>query len=277
VTLSVNGVSFGYRRHPVLHDIDVAPIEPGTLTVLIGPNAAGKSTLFRCIAGLLVPSRGTISLEGEMQHRLKHRDWSRRVCYLPQSFACQAALSRFDVVLLARKHLNGRCVDDDDVSSVAALLQRLDMEPLADTFVGDLSGGQQQMVSIAQALVRAAPVPARRAHQCTGPAPPAGSHDDGSRGGARARCRLHRGVARPKPGRTFRRHRVAHARRAGDRQRRACRHSRLHTGGRDLRGRYRTATHTWRRARRGRQPARITGRSHRLAMQLRATAFQTGL
>lgn len=73
---------------------------------------------------------------------------------MPQAFTCNAALTVFEIVLLARKHLHGWRVADDDIEAVAETLRRVGIEHLAELFVGDLSGGQQQMVSIAQALVR---------------------------------------------------------------------------------------------------------------------------
>lgn len=155
MSLAVSNLDFSYDGDkPVLQDVTVEAISPGRLTALIGPNASGKSTLFRCIAGILKVPPGRISLGGRGQESFSNREWTGKVCYMPQSFACNAALSVFEVVLLARKHLRGWRVSDEDVQAVAELLAQIGIEHLAETFVGDLSGGQQQMVSIAQALVR---------------------------------------------------------------------------------------------------------------------------
>ncbi|MEM9442946.1 MAG: ABC transporter ATP-binding protein [Pseudomonadota bacterium] len=155
MSLNVRGLSFAYSKgKPVLHDVDfdIAPTE--RLIALIGPNAAGKSTLFRCIAGMLRPASGTVFLNRDDMTAVDRRDWSKRICYMPQSTASSAALTVFDVVLIARKHLHGWRIADDDIETTEKLLARLGIEHLADSYVGDLSGGQQQMVSIAQALVR---------------------------------------------------------------------------------------------------------------------------
>lgn len=154
MTLRVESLCFSYPRRPVLHEVQVPRLIQGGLTVLIGPNAAGKSTFFRCVAGLLKASSGTISLGGTSIESLGRRTWNERVCFMPQSFTCQAALSVFDVILLARKNLSGWRVTDEDVDAVSNFLERLNISHLADIYVGDLSGGQQQMVSICQALVR---------------------------------------------------------------------------------------------------------------------------
>ncbi|MEL6751879.1 MAG: ABC transporter ATP-binding protein [Pseudomonadota bacterium] len=154
MTLSIAGLCFAYGKREVLHDITVGGIEPGQVTALIGPNAAGKSTLFRTITGLLRPSRGTVTLDGMNLTALRHSERVRRVCYMPQHFSANAALTVFDVVLLARKSLQGWRVEDDDIEAVSQVLDELRLGHLANAHVGELSGGQQQMASIAQALVR---------------------------------------------------------------------------------------------------------------------------
>ena len=157
MTLQVRNLSFAYGRRPILKDIDLPDLEPGSLVALIGPNAAGKSTLFRCVAGLL-KSGATIRLQGDDLASLGVRAWAERVTYMPQSFVSNAALTVFEVVLLARKQLHGWQVEKADVEAVAAALRRLGIEALSEAFIGDLSGGQQQMVSVCQALVRRAEV-----------------------------------------------------------------------------------------------------------------------
>lgn len=154
MTLQIEALSFAYGRKTILNDICLDQLLPGSLTALIGPNAAGKSTLFKCIAGLLTVGHRTVQLAGKGIRETGKRRWNNEVCYMPQSFTCNAALSVFEIVLLARKHMNGWRVNDEDTSIVAAMLRDIGIEHLAETFVGDLSGGQQQMVSIAQALVR---------------------------------------------------------------------------------------------------------------------------
>ncbi len=154
MSFAVHNLTFGYSRNPVLHGVGFDALVRGRLTALIGPNAAGKSTLFRCIAGLLKTGPNTVLLDGEDLHGVERGRRSRLVCFMPQTVGSNAALTVFEVVLMARKHLQGWRVDDGDTAAVERLLRRLGIEHLAERYIGELSGGQQQMVSICQALVR---------------------------------------------------------------------------------------------------------------------------
>ena len=154
MTLDISDLCFAYGTKQVLKSINLAGIEAGRLTALIGPNAAGKSTLFKTIGGLLRAGKGAIRLDGAPLAGLSHAEWVRKVCYMPQMFAPKASLSVFEVVLLARKNLSGWLVDNGDIDAVSRLLVSLGIAHLGQVYVSDLSGGQQQMVSIAQALAR---------------------------------------------------------------------------------------------------------------------------
>lgn len=155
MSLEIHGleVSLGTRR--VLSDITLPAFMPGEVIGIIGPNAAGKSTLFRAISGLLKAGRGEIRLDGRITAEMTPGDRTEQIFYMPQHYVMNAVLSVFEVVLLALKQSGRSRVTDADVSVVGAALDRLAIGHLADRMVSELSGGQQQMVSIAQALVRA--------------------------------------------------------------------------------------------------------------------------
>ena len=121
---------------------------------MIGPNAAGKSTLFRTIAGLIKPDAGTMFLGRTDLSDLTIQERLKRICFMPQFFTANAALSVFDVVLMAQKQLAGWRVTDADVRAVATALDNANIGHLADAYIGELSGGQAQMVSVCQALIR---------------------------------------------------------------------------------------------------------------------------
>ncbi|MHA3916116.1 ABC transporter ATP-binding protein [Halovulum sp. GXIMD14793] len=152
--LSAKGIAFSYGRHPVLRDINFGPVEAGQLTALIGPNAAGKSTLFRLIAGLQKQAAGQISLDSTDLATVPARERLRRVCFMPQFFSANAALTVFDAVMMAHKQLKGWRVSSSDMTAVGEVLETAGIGHLSEAYVGELSGGQSQMVSVAQALIR---------------------------------------------------------------------------------------------------------------------------
>lgn len=142
---------FAYRSSPVLKNVNVR-VAPG-VTAIIGPNAAGKSTLLKCLAGLLAP-QGNVSLAEDDTARLSSLRQTEAVSYLPQDLSAQATLTVFEAVLLGRLHKLRWRVGSDDVSIVEQLLEEFGLNDLAVRNITELSGGQLQMVSIAQALAR---------------------------------------------------------------------------------------------------------------------------
>ncbi|MGH1416614.1 MAG: ABC transporter ATP-binding protein [Pelagimonas sp.] len=152
--LKADDLSFSYGAHKVLNNVSFDALQPGKLTALIGPNAAGKSTLFRVIAGLLKPDAGKAYLGGTDLDSLSSRARLKRICFMPQFFAANAALTVFDVVMMAHKQLKGWRVTDDDMTAVARALDHAGIGHLSEAYISDLSGGQSQMVSAAQALIR---------------------------------------------------------------------------------------------------------------------------
>ncbi|MCC6454079.1 MAG: ABC transporter ATP-binding protein [Caldilineaceae bacterium] len=151
--LTVEGISFHYGSRAVLQDVTLKSAEPGKLTALIGPNAAGKSTLFKCMAGLLHPS-GRLLLNNRPLTSYTREKLAEHICYLPQEVTVNAVLTVFEAVLLARKQHASWHASDDDLMAVANGLQTLGISHLSLRYLNELSGGQKQMVSLAQALVR---------------------------------------------------------------------------------------------------------------------------
>jgi iron complex transport system ATP-binding protein len=153
--LRVADLHVAYGRHRAVVGVSPAAFLPGTMTALIGPNAAGKSSLLRAIAGL-TKGRGAIRLGDVELARLRPADRVRRVRYVPQAYATTASITAFDAVLVALKQRGAGGADD--TGAVATMLARLGIAELAERQVGTLSGGQQQMVALAQGLVASAPV-----------------------------------------------------------------------------------------------------------------------
>jgi iron complex transport system ATP-binding protein len=151
VTLSINDLSFGYNSKPVLNGIQLE-VKP-EVTALIGPNAAGKTTLLKCVSGML-RGQGEILLDGRPLSTLSHKDLVHKIGYLPQEMPNDASLTVFEVVLIGRMNSLGWRVQARDLAPVMETLEILGICHLARQYLTQLSGGQRQMVSIAQALVR---------------------------------------------------------------------------------------------------------------------------
>jgi zinc/manganese transport system ATP-binding protein len=144
------GVQLGGRQ--ILRDVSFA-VRPGEFTGLIGPNGAGKTTLLKVILGLQPPTAGRVLLDG----RPRPRKAGAMIGYVPQKIVVDQdlPLRARDVVALG---LDGQRLGLPLPSrarrdGVAAALEAVDAERYADARVGELSGGEQQRVLIAQAVI----------------------------------------------------------------------------------------------------------------------------
>jgi len=143
VRLDLARVGVRYGGVEAVRDIDLS-IAGGEILALLGPNGSGKTSLIRAIAGL-VPMTGRLLFD---QRPERPRD----IGYMPQDIATQAALTVLEVVLLGRFGKLGLRVGRHDLAAVQGLLADLGIAALAGRQVTQLSGGQRQLVFLAQAL-----------------------------------------------------------------------------------------------------------------------------
>ncbi|UHS63907.1 ABC transporter ATP-binding protein [Agrobacterium vaccinii] len=146
VALALQDVGAKYGRTTVLSNVTMDMLEAGSVTAVIGPNAAGKSTLFKRIAGL-IKGPGVVTLSQIEQG-------PRTICYMPQDTGANAVLTVYESILLSAKQGSSWKVHDDELAEIDAILKALNIHDLAFRGLGELSGGQRQLVSLAQALVR---------------------------------------------------------------------------------------------------------------------------
>ncbi len=148
--ISFDQVSFAYGRTNVLEDISV-DIETEEFFGLIGPNAAGKSTLLKLMLGLLKPDKGKISVLGKAPGKV-----CERIGYVPQfpSFPRNFPINVLDVVLLGsvgkRRDVGGFGSRERAIAQEA--LKVVELAGIAAMPIKDLSGGQMQRMLIARAL-----------------------------------------------------------------------------------------------------------------------------
>jgi len=146
VTMAFHDIGASYGRRKVLTNISTDTLSSGSITAVIGPNAAGKSTLFKRIANLISGS-GRVELNGS-------RRGNRAICYMPQDSHANAVLTVYESILLSAKQGAGWRVNDHELDEIDDILHSLKIENLAFRNLGELSGGQRQLVSLAQALAR---------------------------------------------------------------------------------------------------------------------------
>ncbi|MYW00434.1 ABC transporter ATP-binding protein [Streptomyces sp. SID3343] len=153
--LGARALTLGYDDRVVVRDLDV-DVPAGKVTVVVGPNACGKSTLLRALGRLLKPVSGTVLLDGTALTELPTREIARRIGVLPQSPVPPEGITVADLVARGRQPYQRwwQQWSGEDEEIVADAMRRTDVVELADRYVDELSGGQRQRVWIAMALAQ---------------------------------------------------------------------------------------------------------------------------
>jgi iron complex transport system ATP-binding protein len=153
--LHADAVTLGYGDRPVVDGLTLR-VPDRRITVVVGPNACGKSTLLRGMARLLRPTAGSVLLDGEAIHRQPTRRVARTLGLLPQNPVAPEGVTVVDLVSRGRHPHQGvfRRWSDADENAVAEALELTATTELADRVVDELSGGQRQRVWIAMALAQ---------------------------------------------------------------------------------------------------------------------------
>ncbi|MFE2940192.1 ABC transporter ATP-binding protein [Streptomyces sp. NPDC059255] len=148
-------LTLAYEDRTVVHGLDLA-VPDGRVTVIVGPNACGKSTTLRALGRLLRPKGGSVLLDGTELARIPTRRIARSIGLLPQSPAAPEAITVADLVSRGRQpHQHWwQQWSDEDERAVTDAMARTDVTALADRSVDELSGGQRQRVWIAMALAQ---------------------------------------------------------------------------------------------------------------------------
>ncbi|MCX5606507.1 ABC transporter ATP-binding protein [Streptomyces sp. NBC_00047] len=153
--LSAAGLTLAYEDRVVVEDLDLA-VPDGKVTVIVGPNACGKSTTLRALGRLLKPRSGAVLLDGAALSSLPTRQIAQTIGLLPQSPVAPEAITVADLVARGRQphqHWWQQWSEADERAVVDAMA-RTSVSDLADRSVDALSGGQRQRVWIAMALAQ---------------------------------------------------------------------------------------------------------------------------
>ena len=159
MSVEVKSLRFSYGEREVLHDVSFS-VEAGEFLSILGPNGVGKSTLFRCVLGLLRDYTGSITVEGRDARSLSIRESAKLIAYIPQSSHPAFNYSVRDIVLMGTTSGLGTfsTPKKEDVRRVDEALERTGISELAERCFHRISGGERQLALIARALVQRAPV-----------------------------------------------------------------------------------------------------------------------
>lgn len=157
--LRVSDATIGYDRTLISEHLSVE-IPDGSFTVIVGPNACGKSTLLRALARLLKPTSGEVLLDGKSIATYRAKEVARRLGLLPQSSIAPDGITVADLVARGRYPHQGalRQWSDADEHAVLEAMAATGTTELAPRLVDELSGGQRQRVWVAMVLAQDTPL-----------------------------------------------------------------------------------------------------------------------
>lgn len=145
--IAARGLSVRFGETRALIDVSIE-VDRGALVAVVGPNACGKSTLLRALAGLVPPERGAIEIMGMPLERLSLRTRAQALALVPQRSEVSAPFTAREVVAL------GCYPSGPSVARVDAALADVGMSARADVLFDRLSGGERQRVAVARALAQ---------------------------------------------------------------------------------------------------------------------------
>ncbi|GLZ33688.1 ABC transporter [Lentzea sp. NBRC 105346] len=133
-----------------------ATIPDGSFTVIVGPNACGKSTLLKALARMLKPVHGTVLLDGAAITSYRSKEVARRLGMLPQTATPPGGITVTELVARGRYPHQGllRQWTPADEAVVSESMRKTGVDDLADRLVDELSGGQRQRVWLAMVLAQ---------------------------------------------------------------------------------------------------------------------------
>lgn len=155
IVFKIHDVECSYGSHQALRGVSF-DITPGSFLGIVGPNAAGKSTLLKTIAATLRPTQGVVYFQGKDLNEISRRDLARRVAVVPQETEVHFPFTVLEVVLMGRHpHLERfNRESEEDFEIVRKAMKSANCWHLKDRNVLELSGGERQKVILARALAQ---------------------------------------------------------------------------------------------------------------------------
>jgi len=157
--LRAEELTLAYDKRVVAEKLDVG-IADGSFTVIVGPNACGKSTLLKALARVLKPQAGAVWLDGQAIASYPSKQVAKQLGMLPQSPIVPGGIVVEELVArgrFAHQRLLRQWSPEDE-AAVTEAMRLTEVADLADRFVDELSGGQRQRVWLAMALAQQTPI-----------------------------------------------------------------------------------------------------------------------
>ncbi|MCI8511689.1 MAG: ABC transporter ATP-binding protein [Lachnospiraceae bacterium] len=149
----VKNGSFGYGNTKILQNISFS-LEGNSLMAVLGSNGVGKTTLLKCMMGLLKWNEGETRLDGRPLSSLRPSDVWKRIAYVPQAKGAALSYTALEMVLMGRSARLGLFAQptEEDLAAAREAMRTVGVEFLKDKPCSRMSGGELQMVLIARAL-----------------------------------------------------------------------------------------------------------------------------
>ena len=150
--MNVEGVCFNYKTENILKNIDFE-VKEGELVTILGPNGVGKTTLLKCLNGILKAKCGSVLVDNIDISKLTKLEVAKKMGYVPQR-GDVTRVTVFDAVLLGRKPHIKWDATENDLKIVESTIKKIGLEDMALCYIDEISGGEFQKVQIARALVQ---------------------------------------------------------------------------------------------------------------------------
>ena len=157
--IKVRNLTFAYREEPVLDGISF-DVKKGQFVTVLGANGTGKSTLFKCLLGLLSGYKGEITINGKSAKEIGRRELASLIGYVPQQEAQIYNYTVLDTVLMGMAREIGvfSAPSKSQLDRCDEILERLGILKLKNRGVNEISGGERQMTLLARALAQNAQI-----------------------------------------------------------------------------------------------------------------------
>jgi iron complex transport system ATP-binding protein len=153
--MEIKNCSFAYENNDIFEDINFS-ITPGDIFCILGANGTGKTTMIKCLTGLMNPNSGEILVDGKNMKSFSPSDLAKKIGYIPQIHNSTFPFTVLDVVLMGRSpHLDMfESPSEKDYKIALEAIESMNIGYIKDKAYTEISGGEQQLVFIARVLAQ---------------------------------------------------------------------------------------------------------------------------